>query len=129
MPAEHALDTVSPFVAALVIFDRCLLLLPAWNASAYALVLQGFSEPVGVVASASEQPCHVWQTAQQSSRADVITDLPSGDEQVQRPTLAVADGVQLGVHTALGATDQSITSPSAKDGGNGSPATPERYSC
>ena len=41
--------------------------------------------------------------------ADVVTDLTGGDEQGERSTLAVADGVQLGVHAALRPTDQAST--------------------
>ena len=38
-------------------------------------------------------------------------DLSSGDEQVDRSSLTVADGVQFGVHAALGATNQATTPP------------------
>lgn len=38
-------------------------------------------------------------------------DLIGGDEQVERTSPAVADGMQLGVHAALGATNQASTPP------------------
>ena len=44
-------------------------------------------------------------------RPDVINDLASGDEGTDRAAVAVADGMQLGVHAALGATDQAATPP------------------
>ena len=42
---------------------------------------------------------------------DVIADLSGGDEQVDRSSLTVADGMQLGVHAAFGSTDQTTTPP------------------
>jgi hypothetical protein len=42
---------------------------------------------------------------------NVIADLPSGHKQVQRAAFAIADGVQLGIHPALSATDQASTPP------------------
>ena len=93
------------FVAALVVFDWGLALLPARNAGAYPFVLQRFSEPISVIASVAEQPFDARQTAQQCSGANVIADLPGRDEEVDRTTLAVTDGMQFGVHATLGATD------------------------
>lgn len=78
---------------------------------AYPFVLQRFSEPVSVIAAIPEQPFDLWQAAQQSSCANVIADLSSGDEQVDWSSLAVTDCVQLGVHAALGSTDQASTPP------------------
>lgn len=51
------------------------------------------------------------QAAEQRPCADIITHLPGGDEQFKRSPLAVADGTQLGVHTAFGAADQVATPP------------------
>ncbi|SMG53254.1 hypothetical protein SAMN02746000_03415, partial [Paracoccus sp. J56] len=41
----------------------------------------------------------------------VVADLTGADEQVERSAMAVADGVQLGVHAAFGPTDQASTPP------------------
>ena len=82
------------------VFDRCLPLLSAWDAGAYPLSLQLFSEPISVVATIPELPIDVWQAAMQVARADVIADLSGGNEQVDRSSLTVADCVQLGVHAA-----------------------------
>lgn len=46
-PAEHDLDPIAAFVAALVIFDLLGSGLPARDARLYPRVFQGFSEPVG----------------------------------------------------------------------------------
>ena len=109
--AEHDLDPVAPFVAALVLFYRRLALLSNGYAGAYPLVFRRFSEPVGVGSTIPEQPVHFWQAAQQRPCTDVVADLTGGDEQVQRTSLAVADGVQLRVSAALRATDQTSTPP------------------
>ena len=66
---------------------------------------------MSVVATVGEQALRLGQFVQQNSRADIIADLSSGDEQVDRSPLTVADGVQLGVHTAFGSTDQATTPP------------------
>ena len=39
------------------------------------------------------------------------TNLASGDKEVQRPPFAITDGVQFGIHAALGSTDQAATPP------------------
>jgi hypothetical protein len=110
-PAEHDFDPVPAFVPALVILYRFLPLLPARDAGAYPFVFQRFPEPIGVIAAIPEQPIGIRQAAQQCPCPDVIADLTRRDEQVQWPAFAVADGVQLGVHAALGATDQASTPP------------------
>ncbi len=98
---------ISAFVAALVVFDWGLVLLPARNPGAYPFVLQCFSAPISVMAPVPEQPVGIRQAAREGLGSDVIADLPGGHEQVQRATLAVTDRVQFGVHATLGATDQT----------------------
>jgi hypothetical protein len=53
---EHDLDPVTPFIPALIVADGRFPLLPAWDARAYLLVLQRFSEPIGIVSAISEKP-------------------------------------------------------------------------
>ena len=67
-------------------------------------VFQRFSEPVSVIAAVAEQPIDLRYAAQQCSCADVIADLPSSDKQVQWSPLAIANGVEFGVHPAFGPT-------------------------
>jgi len=110
-PAEHDLDPIATFVAALVAFYRFLALFPASDASAYPFDSQRFPEPISVISSVSEQPFDIRQAAQQGSGADVVADLPCRNEQVERTSPAVADGVQLGIHAALGSANQAATPP------------------
>ena len=63
----------------------------------YLLVLQGFSEPVGIVAAISEQPLHFRQPTDQRTRPDIVADGSGRQEQVDGPVLAVADGMQFRV--------------------------------
>ena len=110
-PAEHDLDPVVAFIPALIVFDRGLALLSVGDAGAYPFVFLRFSEPVGVIAAISEQPVDFWEAAEQRPRADVVADLTNGDEQVERAPLAVADGVQFGVHAAFGSANQTTAPP------------------
>ena len=52
--------------------------------------------------------CSMWFG---NSPDHVIADLTRRDEQVQGAAFVVADGMQLGVHAALGAADQASTPP------------------
>ena len=81
------------------------------DAGAYALVFQSFYEPVGVIATISEQPFDLLQAFERCPCANVITDLTSGDEEVERAAFAVADGVQPVIHAALGAPNQTSAPP------------------
>src|SRR3546814_1921948 len=54
--AEHDLDAVAAFVAALVVFDGLAAYFPARDAGRDALFLQGIAEPVGIIAPVGEHP-------------------------------------------------------------------------
>ena len=88
----------------LVIFDGDLALFSTGDAGAYPFVFQRFPEPIGVIAAISEQPIGVRQAAEQRLRPDVTADLSGRDEEVDRAPLTVADGMQLRIRAALGAT-------------------------
>ena len=81
--------------------------LPAGNAGLYPLVFQRFPEPVSVIATVGQQPLRLWQAAQQGRRTGVVADLAGGHEEADRAALGVGDGMQLGVHAALGSADQT----------------------
>lgn len=72
-------------------------------------LFQRLSEPIRIIAAVSEQPVNLRQATYKRPCTDVIADLSGGDEQVEWSALAVADCVQLGVHAALGATNQAST--------------------
>ena len=108
----HSLrGAVAPLVAAFVVFHRFRPLFSAGDTCAYPFVFQRISEPVGIISAVPEQPVDVRQAGQQCPCADVVADLTGRDEQVERSALVVADGMQLGVHAALGPANQASTSP------------------
>ena len=43
--------------------------------------------------------------------SDVITDQPGGDKEAYGTTLAVANGMKIGIHTAFSPADQTSTPP------------------
>lgn len=110
-PAKHDLIPVPPLIASLIVFDRRLPLLSTGDAGAYALVLQCFSEPVGVKPAIPKQRFDAWQAAEQGPCADIVAHLPRGDEQVDRSSLTVADGVKFGIHAAFRSSDQATAPP------------------
>ncbi len=74
-------------------------------------MFQGFAEPVGIVTAIPEQPVDIRQTVAKRPRTDVVADLPCGYEKVEGASLAVADGMELRVHAALGSSDQATAPP------------------
>ena len=101
--SEHDLDPV----AALVVFDRFAARFPTWDARLYPFVFQRISEPIGVVTPIGQQPLGWWQTPQQSRRTGIIADLACGHEEADRATVAIGNGVQLGIHATFGSADQT----------------------
>ena len=110
-PVEHDLDPIATLVSPFVVAHGGLALLATGDAGAYSFVFQCFSEPIGVIAAISEESFHFRQAAQQSPRSDIVADLSSGHEQVERASQAVTDGVQLSVHADLGPAYQAATPP------------------
>lgn len=109
--AEHDLDAVAELVTALVVIDVQGAELAARNARLNALLLERVSEPFGVIASIGQQPLRFGQVVEQGRCASVIADLASRDEEAQRAVVGIGNSVKLGVHTALGPSDQAVEIP------------------
>ncbi len=109
--AEHDLDAAAAPVAALVVSDRLIARSATWDARLDALDLESVSEPIGVVAAVAEKPLRLGQVVEQRRRTCVVADLAGGHEEAQRAAVRVGDGMQLGVHAALGAPDQAAGTP------------------
>ena len=75
------------------------------DTGAYPLVLERFPEPISVTAAIPKQPVRLWQTSHHGAGSDVLAEVSCRHERVQWASSAVAHGVQLGVHAALGSTD------------------------
>lgn len=110
-PPEHDLDTVSAFVAALVVTDSLGPGFPTRDAGRDALGLQGVSEPICVIAPVAQQPLRLRQAVQQGGSAGVVADLARCHEQADRASIRVGHSVQLGVQAAFGASDQPPETP------------------
>lgn len=52
------------------------------------------------------QPFRFGKLVQQSSGCGVVADLPCGHKEAEWAVVGVGDGVELGVHAALGTVDQ-----------------------
>lgn len=109
--AEHNLDAVAAFVPTLVVFDGHGPGFPARNARLDAPLLQGIPEPVRIIASVCQHPLRLGQLVEQCRRTGVIADWSRRGEEAQRAAIGVGDGVKLGVHAALRASDQSAEIP------------------
>ena len=55
-PAEHDLAAISPFVAALIVFQGRLARLPAGHADSHPLVSESFLQPFGIMSPACQEP-------------------------------------------------------------------------
>jgi hypothetical protein len=69
------------------------------------------TEPITVIATVCNESFGRRETAKHQARALMITRLAFRQQQGNRPSLAVADGVQLGVQPALGAANTAGNSP------------------
>ena len=75
------------------------------------LVFQSFSEPIRVATAIPEKPLDRWHVVEERGSAFVIADLSCGDEEAERASLAIAENVQLCVHTTFRTANQASTPP------------------
>ena len=94
--AEHDLDAVAAFVSPFVVSDLLATRLSTRDAGTYTFVFQSFSEPVRVIAAIPKQPLDLWQAVEERSSTLVIAYLSSSDEEAERASLAIADGMKFG---------------------------------
>jgi hypothetical protein len=80
----------------------------ARNAGFGAFSLERIAEPISVIAP---HPLSLGQFVKQGCSTSVIADLACGDEETERATIGVRDGVLLGVHAAFGGSNQSPAIP------------------
>ena len=98
-------------MAALVVFDDLVAGFATGDAGGGALFLQSIAEPVGIIATISEQSLGFGKFIQQSGGADIIADLPCGHEETDRAGVRIGNGMELGVHAAFRASDQASRAP------------------
>lgn len=82
--AEHDLDAIAPSLAALVVFDGLVPVFATGDAGGKALFLQSIAEPVGMIATISEQPLAFGKLVQQSGGTDIRSKTPLSLHRFQR---------------------------------------------
>ena len=111
-PAEHGFDAMALAVEDGVVVLGDLAAAGRRYARDDATLDQGSAEPVAVLAAVGDQLAgRSGQVGQQQSRTSLIAKLTFAEDQVNRPALTVADGVQLGLQPALGAADAAGKCP------------------
>ncbi len=105
--ADHDFDPVATFVAAPIVSDDLLAILPSGETGLYPFVFQCISQPIGVIAAAGEQRLCGCQAAEQGRGSDRFADLSCSHEEPARPPIGVGIGMQFCVHFAFGAPGQT----------------------
>ena len=108
---EQVLDLVALAVEDRVVGERYLAASARWDAGLDAPHVQFGVEPRAVVTSVGDQMGGGRQGLEHEACALVVAHLAFGQEQDDRPPVAVADGVQLGVQAALGSPDATGSIP------------------
>ena len=76
-----------------------------------ATVPEAIAQPVGIIRLVTQEMLGWRQMAQKHECATTVGHLTRREEEVQRPALAVAEHVQLGVQAAIPASDRPRTIP------------------
>ena len=109
--AEHVLDAVALSIKHLVVGKRDLAAFGGGDARRDAASRQIGAEAVAVVSTVGDQVLRRRQRGQDQRRSPVVAHLTFRQQQDDGTSLAVADGVQLGVQTTFGAPDTTGNSP------------------
>lgn len=109
--ADHVLDAMPLAIQDFVVGKFDLAAACGGNAWGDTAFEQGRAELIAVVTAIGDQLLGWRQCAQDQRRTPVVAHLSFGEQQQDRTALPVADGVQLGVQAALGASDAARNSP------------------
>lgn len=104
-PAEHVFDAMSLLVEDIVIGRGFFAVFARRNAGRNPLFFQSIAEPVGVIAAIGQQFLGAWQTLEQLSGTLVVAHLARSQQEQQRPSQSIGDGVQLGIQAAFRSSD------------------------
>ena len=74
-------------------------------------MLKRVPEPLGIIAPIGKHPLCLGQVVEQGRCAGVIADLAGCDEEAQGAAVGIGYRVKLGVHAALGPSDQAPEIP------------------
>jgi hypothetical protein len=92
-PSEHSLDTVASFVTALEVLNGLFARVATGDAGRCAVVYKGFTVPISIVPSVSEEPVSLRQTIHQVHCTSIITDLSCCDEEADWSSAGVCDSM------------------------------------
>ena len=67
--------------------------------------------PVGIIATVGQQPFGLGKFIKQGGSTGVIADLTGRNEEADRATIRIRDGMKLGVHAAFRASNQAARAP------------------
>lgn len=104
---ENYIDTVALFSAGAFRIWRAEIMILDANTRFYALLLEGISKPVSVIAAIGQHPLGLGLIAEQGGRTIAFADLAGHDDEVQRAVVCSSHGMQLLIHAALGPSDQA----------------------
>ena len=108
---KAVVDFVAFFVLVSVVRD--------WNLAPFArgdtgrntFVFKSFAIPISIIAPVSEHVFGFWQVFEKTPRAYIIAALSSRQKHPQGAAKRVSDGMEFGVHPALGTPDQAADPP------------------
>ena len=108
---EQVLDLVTLTIEGLVVAERHFAAAARRDAGFDASGFQFLAEPGAVIAAIGNEVFGGRQGVEHETRALVIAHLPFRQEQDDRPSVTVADGVELGVQPAFGSPDTTGNIP------------------
>lgn len=114
--ADTTIDPVTAFVSTLVVFERLYSRFSARDSRLYALVLQAFTEPVGIITSVGQKLLRRWKAVQQCRCTSVITGLACAHEEADQAAVFICDSMQFGAYAALGWANQATAPPLSTKG-------------
>jgi hypothetical protein len=109
--AKRVLDAMTLAIEGSVVGQRGCARPGRWDAWRDAALTQSRSKPVAVVATVAEQFACSRQNRQEQGGPPVVAHLAFSEQQRERAALTVADGVQLGLQRAFGASDTTSNTP------------------
>ncbi len=110
-PGEAVPDLVALAVELLVVVVLDLAVTQGRDAGFDAALGKSSAKAIAVIAFVPEQDLGPGQAGKQQGSAPVVAHLAFGEQQDDRPALAITDGMELGVQPAFGAPDTSGKSP------------------
>ena len=110
-PSEHILDFVAAPVEHFVEGGRILPVGSRWNAGGDATLDQSLTEPVCVIPPISQQRLGPGKRIDHERSAPIVAHLTFAEQQDDRASFAVTDGMELGVQAPFCAPDTSGNSP------------------